>query len=42
MIVNIPKGFGILVLVANNLIFILQLRSNWLFSVFIKWMTLME
>jgi len=41
MILNIPKGCGILVLVAKNLVFILQLRFDQ-FCVFIEWLNPME
>jgi hypothetical protein len=42
MIINIPKDCGILVLVVKNLVFILQLKSNKFFGVFIEWLNPME
>jgi hypothetical protein len=42
MTISIYKQFGILVLVAKNLVLILQLESDKLFGVLIEWMTPME
>jgi hypothetical protein len=42
MTIIIYKWFAIFVLVAKNLVFILQLKFDKLFGVIIEWMTLME